>query len=119
MEWYKFIISTVLRKVMTTRFQCSEKEKKELLEVTKLIIYITSQMRSEYSCLNGFCALVTQFGYQMIVTLLRSMMMLTVAVEKDNVTAELYHSIISMILVEATFDETSNVELIKVIRQLV
>ena len=119
MEWYKFIISTVLRKVMTTRFQCSEKEKKELLEVTKLIISITSQMRPEYSCLNGLCALVTQCGYQMIVTLLRSMMMLTVAVEKDNVTAELYHSIISMILVEATFDETSNVELIKVIRQLV
>ena len=105
--------------VMETRFKCSEEEKKRLTDVTREIIYITSKMRSEYKNLEKLCRLVNNCGYQMIVALLRSMMMLTIAVEKDNVTMEFYHSIISMILVEATFDVPSNVEFIKVIRQLV
>lgn len=103
---------------MTTRLQSGEKEKKGLLTVTKLIISITAGMRQEYSRLSMLSSSVDVCSYQMIVALLRSMMLLTTAVEKDNVTSESYQSNICTLLVEATTDIPSNVELIQIIRQL-
>lgn len=89
-----------------------------VIAVVKSLIRITSTLCPDYACVAAFCGTVEKASYPMIVALLRVMMLLTNAVEKDTSTAETLRSNVASLLIEATADTPSNMEILSTIRTL-
>ena len=89
-----------------------------VVAMTRSIIQITSTLCPDYSRVAALCEPVEKASYTMIVALLRVMLLLTNAVEKDTSTTETLRSNVASLLIEATADTPSNLAILSTIRAL-